>query len=577
MNYVEIQNEIELVLESIKDRNNEKYTYEDEIGSIKKTIEDKRDSKSLELKQAEERARIEYEENISEPFNREIKKLEDYKVKASLKKDDRLEKINDGSYVNKYKSKIDIDKDLETCKSIKEKTSDFYGKEFTEIIEMVVADSYQSPEDISKILNEVNTVSGVLSKSFNLTDVVHNLFSSFEYNEDNKNQVYLSAFIAVVIIIGSIILYPILLVSMIFTLVYSCYKSYFFIKATTSRKSLERNVISIKEEIDRNIYLAIKKDKEKTISNYNDYIQKIDRKIYEIENDCLVEHDTQRDNFMFDSTSIEANYEVERISLEDKLELMSQNMRKCDSDLKDLKIRLQGLQTDLDASLRTVTSVYMPTEIVPNEKLPDDYLLDIQNDDPYIIEIPKKSILFVYNDDDYSDNFLSLFFYQTVLRTSPDLLRFNIFDVVTLGTDFLSYSKDELVNICDDTTKIKEVIDGCNYEMKKRNSIISQDFDSIVEYNEFMLKNDCPAETYNFIIYKCKVMSELLEPSNLQLLVNGGKVGYYEYIFMSMEDIVKCSEEEVTTLTNSLGAIYSIDKNRLSKRVAMFLINKLEK
>lgn len=577
MNYVEIQNEIDLVLESIRDKDSEKYNYEDEISSIKKTIESKKESKSSELKKAEERARIEYEESISEPFNREIKKLEDYKVKASVRKDDRLEKINDGSYVNKYKSKIDIDKDLETCKTIKDKTSDFYGKEFTEIIESIVIDKYQSPEDLGKILNEVNTISGVLSKSFNITEKVHNLFSSFEYNEDNKNQIYLSAFMAVLIIVGSIIFYPILLVSMIFTLVYSCYKSYFFIKATTSRKSLERNVLSIKEEIDRNIYLAIKQDREKTIKNYNDYIQKIDRKIYEIENDCLIEHDTQRDNFMFDNTSIEANYEVERISLEDKLELMSQNMRKSVSDLKDLKIKLQGLQTDLDASLRTVTSVYLPNEIVPNNKLPDDYLLDIQNDEPNIVEVPKKSILFVYNNDEDADNFLSLFFYQTVLRTSPDLLRFNIFDVVTLGVDFLSYSKDELVNISDDTTKIKEVIDGCNYEMKKRNSIISQDFDSIVEYNEFMLNNDCPAETYNFIIYKCKGISELLESSNLQLLVNGGKVGYYEYIFMNMEDLVKCNEEEVTTLTNSIGAIYSIDKNRLSKRVAMFLLNKLEK
>ena len=266
--------------------------------------------KSNHIRDEEKRAREQFEYDICAPFEKKIKQLEDTKIKAKLKRDKALEGITESRYKSKFKTKIDVDRELEKCKQIEEVTSKFYGKEFTKIVEDIVIDNQMVDYDVERILPNLQKATDALSgKGVSMNDLIDSMLENFEYDESKGNQQLMMACGGGILVLGLLIFaYPIGVAVLIGTLIFSCLKSYLFISCTSARKGLELNVSSVDSLVKDKVKALVDRDRAKVEKNYSDAIAKITERIDKLDDDCVIELESRRGDFIFNSNRIEEDY-----------------------------------------------------------------------------------------------------------------------------------------------------------------------------------------------------------------------------------------------------------------------------
>lgn len=523
--------------------------------------------KSNHIRDEEKRAREQFEYDICAPFEKKIKQLEDTKIKAKLKRDKALEGITESRYKSKFKTKIDVDRELEKCKQIEEVTSKFYGKEFTKIVEDIVIDNQMVDYDVERILPNLQKATDALSgKGVSMNDLIDSMLENFEYDESKGNQQLMMACGGGILILGLLIFaYPIGVAVLIGTLIFSCLKSYLFISCTSARKGLELNVSSVDSLVKDKVKALVDRDRAKVEKNYSDAIAKITERIDKLDDDCVIELESRRGDFIFNSNRIEEDYSNLIKSIESDISVIKQNLNTEEEKLKDRKTRLSELLTEQEICLRNITNDYLPKKLRVDLSLPKDYLVDIKDNKPILFPFVREACLLVYDNDKYAQDFRSMMFFQTLARTSPDLFSFIILDQKYLGGTTISlFHEDQLAKIATTQSDMQALLENCNEEVKRRHQIVTP-HGGIEKYNEFMVGQECPQETTNIIFYCYPELSDILNPVNTQIIYNGANTGYYEYIFLPSKVFDEWDVKGLRDILGMVNKIYYIGDSKISK------------
>lgn len=525
----------------------------------------------------EKKAKLAFEQEIARPFEEKIKDLENLKVKAKLKLDGILENITETKYKEKFAPSINIDDEIERCKNIKETTSKFYGEDFQDVVEKIAVDDNYKIDDIEKIIPNLRKMSDVMEKTGDIDSILYKIQSvaSVYDTEENKNKILFISVFSIIILIASIVAYPLILLGIGVGFMYNIIKSYTFLKCTSARKSMELNIDDINDMLNNKISKYVESDREKYNRSYEKAIQRINHDIDKISDDCSYEVERQGVNFIFDKTKIDEDFKVLRTNAKDKIDKLQNDINEEKTRFNGYASKIQNLVVQLDKCLEEITKEYVPDKLELGKNMPSDYLLDIVDKKPITWSFQPTSCLFLYNSIKDLNNFLEILFYQTILRVDPKLIKFHVYDEVYLGEVFKAFETDDIVTICDSSKDINESISSYNEEMKRRLSIM-KDYDSIESYNEFMLGMECEPESIDFAINCNADVSNLVTQENMQILLNGKKCGMYEYIFLDEKKFMEGNKDADLSLIEYVDKIFTIMPNKVMKKAKMFYQMKLE-
>lgn len=525
----------------------------------------------------EKKAKLAFEQEIARPFEEKIKDLENLKVKAKLKLDGILENITETKYKEKFAPSINVESEIERCNKIKETTSKFYGKDFQDVVEKIAVDDHYKIDDIEKIIPNLRKMSDVVEKTGDIDSILYKIQSiaSVEDTEENKNKILFISVLSLIILIATIVVYPIILLGIGVGFIYNVVKSYTFLKCTSARKSMELNIDDINDMLNNKISKYVEADREKYNRSYEKAIEKINHNIDKISDDCSYEVERQSINFIFDKSKIDEDFKVLKTNAKDKIDKLQNDINDEKSRFNSCASKIQNLVVQLDKCLDEITKEYVPDKLILSKTMPNDYLLDIVDKRPITWQFQPSSCLFLYNSIKDLNNFLEIFFYQTILRVDPRLLKFHVYDEVYLGEVFKSFETDDMVTICDSAKDINESISSYNEEMKRRLSIM-KDYESIDAYNDFMMGMGCEPESVDFAINCNSDVSNLVTQENMQILLNGKKCGMYEYIFIEEKKFLEGNKDADLSLVEYVDKIFTIMPNKVMKKAKMFYQMKLE-
>lgn len=576
MNYLDIKNSIELSMSNISELRKSLDNCKSKSDSLSGSLADLSENGSKKINEAIEIQRIRYNTEVAKDYENKIAECIAAKSKLKSMHDKEVEKINSRDYAQKISKKYNIEEEKRICDSVKASISNFYGDDLARELRRVrITDCNIDAKNITSTLRLNSTA---LSKSFNVTDFMSKLSNGISYKEGDKTQLIIVGTLSAVLLILSIVAYPITLGLLLCTIGYNVYKSNFFLKCNSVCKEFDIKFAEIKELLDQCVTKAINDDLEREDTTYVTKLAKLDDVIHQVENARDLKLEEEKINFSYDVSGIEASIRDDRYTLENRLSVNQQDINELNSKLDTELNRLNTLKIELDNSMRTLTNIYMPKTMQLSNELPDDYLIDIKDNRPDILPINRCSCCFVYSELDKAKQFLHLLFYQTLLRTSPSVYSFDILDTINVDP-YLSFyegsDKDTTSNI-DAVVKtfckskdIEDFLISCEGEVRSRLRL-TRNYDSIVAYNKFMSDEECPTETYHFIVYFDPEIQFLLNEVGRSVITNGPKSGYYTYLFINRASFNKSNQDIIKLLDSGLPiSFYEIDST-IHKRANLY-------
>lgn len=576
MNYVEIKKNIELSMSNISELRKSLDNCKSKADSISGSLSDLTENGSKRINEAIEMQRIRFNTNVAKDYENKIAECISAKSKLKTNHEKSIDKINSADYAKKFNKNFNIEEEKKVNDSVKKSIGDFYGEDLA--IELRRIRLSDSNLDVKEIMPTLRLNSSALSKSINVTDFMSKLSTGITYKEGNSSQLIIVGLISTTLLIFSIVAYPVTLTLLLATIGYNVYKSNFFLKCNSVCKEFDLRFNEIKELLDKCIANAIDDDLANENKNYTTKLAKLDDVIHQVENARDIKLEEEKINFSYDISDIEASIRDDRSTLESRLSANQQDMNdftiKLDSELKNLNM----LKTSLDSSIKSLNDIYMPKDLQLGIELPDDYLIDIRDNRPEIFPLNRCSCCFVYEDIEKAKQFLHLFFYQTLLRTSPSVYSFDILDTINVdpylgfyeGSDKdTSSNVDAVVRTFCKTKDIESFLRNCDEEVRSRLRLV-RNYPSIVDYNKFMSDEDCPTETYHFVVYFNPEMQFLINEVGRSVITNGPKSGYYTYLFIDKSCFNKHNSELIKFITSGLPVSYYEITDSVSKRANLF-------
>ena len=577
MSYQEIKERIVKKQEDLIEEERQLNDLNTSIDSLEEQLNSLEDSKKKKLESERQLASELFRSNLERPFDESISTLNSKKIILKDKFESKMSEINEETYRKKLESSINIKEELERCNEIKSITADFYGDEFSTSIKKVIPKS----ENVT-IFSEIPRLrvkSDVLSRSNKFQDLIDKIMTGLDEDGDDAISTHkekITAVVCILILVLSIVIYPVILTVLIFSIFYNVIKSRFFVECMRSSKAIESNIDELQETLSNKVKEDLARDREILNNKYNDNLAKITSKINDIENSKLIKVEKENKNFDFNPKEIVEGFEIRRSDLFNRLnevKLQSINKKRV---VEELEKDLETLNSELDKSLLTLTDDYMPSELKHNLELPIDYLLDIVDAKPVVLARPKGGSVFLYRDKEDLYTFLNLLFYQTILRTSLEMIKFTLIDIAGIGRVLKEVANDDSLMVIRDMEDVSKFFQSTNEEMKIRFDSMGI-YTSLDKYNKYLTENECPPIEYNFILYLDPDLNTLKTDMNKQILLNGNDSGYFEYIFLNNSELNSKNKSLLLETFNSEGidSFYLIT-DKVIKRPKQFILDKIE-
>lgn len=555
----------------------------DELSEVIEDLENQLDSlncnKKDKLRVEKERLKVAYDKEISDKYDEQIAKIEDAKFRAKIKKDKLLEEVSP----NNFKSKLNfsLGEELDKCKSLKNISNSFYGEYLADIIDNIIVEGLEKSKDLGTTLRTMkkwDKFNPKIKGLDNIINLLNNIKSSNESEDKNYGDITLACIIFVAFILVVWFGYPIIIILISILIIKNVILSNKILQSCVARKSLEVNSSLIEQEINKRINQKVSTKKQKISSAYEEYIERADKKIYELDTECTLELERQSKNFVFNPNPVEQEFRVIESSIESKLGKSKESYERLDKEYKEGLAKINNLNLELKNCLANLKSIYLPKTISKSLELPNSILLDIKDSRPVFFNIEESSSMYIYENLNEAYNFIELLYYQLTLRANPKLTKFYIKDTVHLGEVLKSLEQDEGVVIKSNSTEVKELDEVLNSEMKKRLSLIIgyQDEDgnnSLKVYNKVLRDMDCPQEKIEFILNIDPDLSSNSEDES-QLLINGGKVGMYYYSFVSKDKLKEVSG--IDKVLDRYNKVYEITNGSVLKRAKSYILEEVE-
>lgn len=584
MGYLEIKREID-------DLNNRIYSLESEVRNSNSTVVEKQNEieslksqKGREIEDARKRALANFELEVCKPYRDKEDELMSLKVQLKNKHDELIRENTSERYEKKYRSELSLENTEKVVDEIRDATSNFYGDEiYNDLREFIVKDlDFDSElQDGESLISKINKITSLEDKKpEGVLDNVFELLNGIEFSKENPVESVVPAIILLVVLIVGIKFYPIIIIALVVLTVYNVYRSVVTLKGLSVCESFDYNKKSIEDSVKNYVDKCVAKKSKEIEDNYKNVVNKVEKQLITNENEMEIELTKRRNDFTFDSSGIENEFELRVKNVEQSIEMSKETSRGKEQDLDECRDELEVKERELRECLMTISNDFLPEKIIPNTTFPKEFLFGIEDDEPVTKPIPYGGCLFLYNDDNGSsvgDDFMISLYYQINSRVAPRLIRNIYYDEINMGQNLMGCAELDNVEIISDPNEWKTQTDEFKVQLGSRMKIMSN-YSGIDEYNEFMLSIDSIPET-RFIIF-AKVLPDVksvTDANNLNLIRNGSRYGFTEFVFLNYKDFLKKPTDDLFQILESISCCYYLSEDKIQKRSKEFLKREIAK
>lgn len=536
------------------------------------TLDNLEDEFNLSVDRAKEAALNDEINKHTYKHNEVLNKLQHKREEILSNRDKKLDGITYEKFAKKAKNKLSLENSVKRSEEIKNVLDEKIGKRLSSELSRIIP-SYRSFNTLTEIQNafdELEYISGKLGKDLEIVGRLEKLIFSYDASEIDKNSSI--AFVVVVLLIFLCLMFfmPVLVIGLVVLFVYNLHKSYMYYDAMSIAKVLVSNVNKINASIEDGIRNRVKSKRSEVENKFKSMLDKVDKKIATVEeliSDTTAEVEA---DFNFNSSSIAENYKSRKDST---LEQIAKNNAQIDdyqSNIRDIENRIKAIDDEIAEEGRNIYGKYYPRNLNYEERSGlyiDDILLDIQENEPILHELPRGSAVYLYKDESSLMKFVNLYLCSLISRMRMSSLYLKLFDVKYAGTKLLEYSPLETFEVSSTKEMIKENIESLNQEMMKRIKIIGSKH--IDDYNKDMIEEEGSPLTYNVVFDMFNKPSDS-DSIQRQILINGFKYGIVYHLFLDIKEIEK-DKKCLEFLLENYAEYYYISDTNVSKKSSKFV------
>lgn len=517
-----------------------------------------------------------YTDEISEPFSKKVDELEEALEDLQERFQEELANFSDDHLTDYYYDKREM---LEEMKKVldmlNEKIQDLLGERFlNELDAQLNSISIEIPEGnleeicdyFDKEASDLEKIKEKDNKILSVEKIVGKVNSLGTMMENGNKQLILALLIILCIVFyfAFKFVFPIYVFLLFLYAIYNVKLSSKIRTIAILRKAILDNVSEIENMYREKAKTQLKEKREELTRDYeskkSDLEKKLDDADEKLQNVLL---SAQR-RFNFDDSDLKSKHH-------DLLLINESNLRKLSVQKVQAEERLKSLTEDYNKTKELFNTVannikneYIGCDHIGTSSILDGkFLIDIDSvsKKPKFWQFNLSSNLILY--DNISDviNFVKLIVVQLRTKLSPLCLNVSVYDSAFMCQDYLPFKDDKNENIMkflisDD--QLKTYMETLSELSIKRINTIKKEFDSIVEYNQFMLEQDSIPEPYTFFFIQDLDFSRVLENKFTQILLNGGALGIYFIIFMN-KDTFYHGKEQSKELIKYFSKIFSFE------------------
>ena len=280
-------------------------------------------------------------------------------------------------------------------------------------------------------------------------------------------------------------------------------------------------------------------------NSVDNIISQVGTYIESCENECLEEIDNIQ--YVEDSSRVavlKENLQKELIAKRARIDRLRDSVDRQSEEVARIQAELERLEQERVKELLTIEQRYLTFDNIQwVESLPEDiYLGKNKKGAPVLFPVIHDNVLFVAQETGYLFDFLKLFVMQLMMKVHPDYVSQTILDYKYMAGNLQQFMNlpQRSISIFMEKDKIDSKLSDFNIDVLARNRNILRSVNSIEEFNTLMKEYDSVGECYVFVhVLGLQQVYDLYT----NLLRNGQKVGYYFYIYLTMEEFKELKSE----------------------------------
>lgn len=499
-------------------------------------------------------------------------KLQNKREEILTNRDKKLENITYEKYAKKAKNKLSIEDSVKRSENIQSILEEKIGKRLSSELSRIIPSnrSFNTLTEIQDAFDELELISGKLGKDLDVVSRLEKIIFSYDTTEMEGNSSI--AFVVVVLLIFICLMFfmPILVVGLVLLFCYNLHKSLVYYDAMSIAKILVSNVNKINASIEDGIKNKVKSKRTEVENKFKSMLDKVDKKIETVEeliSDTTAEIEA---DFNFNSSSIAENYKSRKDST---LEQIAKNNAQIDSyqaQIQEIENKIKAIDEEIAEEGKNIYGKYYPRNLEYEERsglFLDDILLDIQDNEPILHELPRGSAVYLYKDESSLMKFMNLYLCSLISRMRLSSLYLKLFDVKYAGTKMLEYDDLETFELSTTKEMIKENVESLNQEMMKRIKIVGSKH--IDDYNKAMIEDDGAPLAY-YVVFDMFNKPSDSDSIQRQILINGFKYGLVYNLFLDIKEVEK-DKKCLEFLLDNYAEYYYISDTNVSKKSSKFV------
>lgn len=517
-----------------------------------------------------------YSNQISEPFAQKVTSLEEQLLNLEEQYTKDLSDFSEDNVSNYYYNETEMLEEIqEALEMLNQQLTDLLGKRFqTEVEAQLNSVTLDIPEEkLESICNYFDE----LTEYFEQVKEKNNKFISVEkivkrvnsyntiFETGNKKIITIALLVLCIIFYFAFkYLFPVYIIILFLYAGYNIKLSHKIHTTCVLRKIILDNLNKIENMYRERALDQLQEDRDKLTTEYLSNKEKLEEELTSAKNKLESILMSAKDRFSYNDSKL-------RNELDDLL-LVNKNKRKDverfqikeQAHCEDLMKEYMKAKEDFNQVANGIKDTYIGSNRIGDSYIiTPEFLFDIEKNTkkPKFFKFTFGSSLFVYNDIQDVIDFIRLIIVQLRARLTPSCLNVTVYDDRFIGQHYLGFkdeNNDNVMKIIINKDNLKDYIESVSEVSILRTGIVKRGFSDILQYNKFMLEQDSLPESYNFLFLQDPDYNLMLETKFKQLLLNGGDLGIYPFVFLDSTTFYE-GKERSRELLSGFKTIYTFE------------------
>jgi len=601
MDYAQIKSRMNTLRREVSGLKRQKTAFEKELGDI--AAERGKIDKNYQLNYTKkaQQAKSAYKAKLLSPFEGKLEKLNGEMAKLDERHKEELEGVSEGRLLENCSTQKSILTEIrESSEELNKVIVDTVGEPFcTELYRQlerqgIVADDGRLEEIVAYFntcageIGQISARAGRLSKFIGKVQGFVMDFDTASLEGSNKVKAAVCAIVLLMIALCYRYVYPFYVLLLFLVVWFNVVRNYKILKIMLIHKSIVDNVQEIEDMLHKKILEESDRKSREINDAYEREKKRIAGEIAKVTDDIHRTGIAAESSFVFDGSDVRESYELAMRQKQNRENSVNGEIRRISAEIESKGRALDGLKKEMEDLLGNVQGQYLdPSKIGDSFELDTKFFMDVIDNRPIFFDHPMATSLFLYDDASHVHEFIRLVNFQLRGKLNPVMFTVDIFDMFTIGKDYLKFKvtgssgrKDDeavkrLFKIITTKDGFKSMVEAYDAELSSRVKDITAEFGDIVAYNKFMLSNDSLTVPYIFCFLLDVAPQDLEDPRMVQLLLNGGDVGIFFHIFMKQKVFVKVKDQS-KVLADRVEKFFVLEKAGPKTRAKDWVLSLLD-